>query len=152
LQYQLAKVINIFIMSIIGNKIKLLREILNLNQLVFSEMIGLKRSNLSQIEIGNSHPRYETIELIVNTFHIPADFLFNENIGLETENGKLITTQNIPTDIKVLQNSIERLDDQVEYLNERLSICQERLKNKEEWIEILETKLEGYGYKRKAHH
>lgn len=63
-----------------GLKIKELRKKLGYSQEYFASKIKLKRSNLSQIEIGRSTPTLCTIHNIVTTFNIDANYFHHESV------------------------------------------------------------------------
>ncbi|MBD5401667.1 helix-turn-helix transcriptional regulator [bacterium] len=62
-----------------GNKIKTLREALNLSQEEFAEQIGIHRNSLVKIEIGAGFASVETIEKIHEYLNISYSELFNFN-------------------------------------------------------------------------
>lgn len=61
----------------IGERIKKVREMTGLSQLVFAEKLGIDRSYISKIEKGNREPSSQLIKLICTTFGINEDWLKN---------------------------------------------------------------------------
>ncbi|KRF09602.1 hypothetical protein ASG89_15390 [Paenibacillus sp. Soil766] len=55
-------------MNIIGENIKRLRKIHNLNQVDFSNLIGVSQGSLSDIEAGKSKPAVDTVVSIYKKF------------------------------------------------------------------------------------
>ena len=55
-----------------------MRKYVGLKQNVFSQRIGISRSLLSLIELGNSNPTVETLKNIANEFSISGDFFLTE--------------------------------------------------------------------------
>ncbi len=70
----------------LGNKIRKIRKQRGLTQEELSEKIEISSRNLSKIELGNSFPKPDTIEKIVQNLHISLQTLFeNENIKTKDE-------------------------------------------------------------------
>lgn len=55
-------------MNIIGENVRRLRKIHNLNQIEFSRLIGVSQGSLSDIEAGKSNPAIETVISIHTKF------------------------------------------------------------------------------------
>ena len=66
--------------AIMGQRIKLLRSGLKLNQTTFAESIGITQSTLSSYENGNVAPSTDVLLTIAIKYHISLDWLF----GLST--------------------------------------------------------------------
>lgn len=66
----------------LSRKISNLRTHLNMTQGEFARKIGITRSNLSQIAIGNSKPRQILLEKIVKQFSIDANYFFFDDLDL----------------------------------------------------------------------
>lgn len=76
--------------KLVGNKIKEIRKQNKITQEVFSEIIGIEPSSLSNIENGKSFPSMGTILKIMDEFNIsPENFFdfeyFKEEESLEEE-------------------------------------------------------------------
>lgn len=61
----------------IGERIKKVRKMADQSQLVFAEKLGVDRSHISNIEMGNREPSQQLIKLICVTFGINEDWLKN---------------------------------------------------------------------------
>lgn len=64
---------------ILGQKIKQIRNSLNMTQESFCNAINLEIPNLSNIENGKSYPSVQTLTKIINKFKIEPNDLFNIN-------------------------------------------------------------------------
>lgn len=62
---------------ILGQKIKHIRNSMNLTQETFSELINLEIPNLSKIENGKSYPSMPTLRNIINACKIEPNDLFD---------------------------------------------------------------------------
>ena len=62
--------------SLFGKRIKELRKEKNLTQEKLSELIGIDTRNLIKIEKGETFPRVQTLEKILETFDITTQELF----------------------------------------------------------------------------
>ena len=63
--------------AIMGQRIKLLRSSLKLNQTTFAESIGITQSTLSSYENGNVAPSTDVLLTIATKYHISLDWLFS---------------------------------------------------------------------------
>lgn len=61
----------------IGQRIKQIRNSLDLTQETFCNAINLEINNLSRIENGKSNPSIKTLQKIIETFNIEPNELFN---------------------------------------------------------------------------
>lgn len=59
-----------------GKRVKELRKERNYTQEKFSELIGIETRNLIKIEKGETFPRVQTLDKIMEVFDIPAEELF----------------------------------------------------------------------------
>ncbi|MCR8633214.1 helix-turn-helix domain-containing protein [Paenibacillus radicis (ex Xue et al. 2023)] len=64
-------------MNIIGENVKRLRKIHNLNQVEFSNLIGVSQGSLSDIEAGNSKPSIDTVVSIYTNFGCSLEWLLS---------------------------------------------------------------------------
>jgi transcriptional regulator with XRE-family HTH domain len=109
-----------------GLKIKNLRKHFKLSQQAFSDKIGMKRSNLSQIEIGRSTPTANTITIIANVFNIDANYFHFNDCGIrnrnEGEKEPLILNDSAavyerkPDIIRIKDEQIKNFREEIEYL------------------------------------
>lgn len=70
-------------MNVIGNNVRRLRKIHNLNQIDFANLIGVSQGSLSDIESGKSKPSVETVVSIHLKFGCSLEWLL---IGTESLN------------------------------------------------------------------
>lgn len=94
---------------LIGKKIKEIRNNSGYTQEIFSEMIGLEPSSLSNIETGKSFPSMQTLLNIMNRFKIKPEEIFNYDYlknedDLETDILEII--KNLPYDRKQIAYKI----------------------------------------------
>ena len=82
----------------LGKRIREQRELQNLKQEKFAEMIGISNIHLSEIERGNKTPSMEAFIRIVNTLDIPADILLRDVVN----GGKPYILNNITEKMKDL--------------------------------------------------
>lgn len=68
------------IKRILGNNIQRLRKKRGYTQLTFSELIGLSKNYLSDIECGKSYVRIDKLINIINTLQCSADDIFMDLI------------------------------------------------------------------------
>lgn len=88
---------------LIGKKFKEIRAKSKLTQELFSEMIGLEPSSLSNIETGKSFPSMQTLLNVMNKFNIkPEEFFDNQYFKKEPDLEKDIieTVKNLPYERK----------------------------------------------------
>ncbi len=107
----------------IGNKIKKIRELKNLNQKYLADELSLSQSAYSKIEIGESEITYSRLEKIASVFDMkPEDIiLFSENM--------LFNTSKKPNSLNDLSNVtysqtevlIKSYEDQIQSLKEEVS-------------------------------
>ena len=124
-------------MNFIGKKIRTLRLMLDIQQQVFAESIGMRHSALSQIERAKNNPTYETLFNIIHTYGVPPLYFFEEKYQLKLENGAFSIENETVSGNK-------RLVEEIIKLKERLEINEERLLLKEERITHLIDKLESH--------
>lgn len=62
-------------MNTIGENVKRLRKLHDLNQIEFSRLIGVSQGSLSDIEAGKSNPAIETVISIYNKFGCSLEWL-----------------------------------------------------------------------------
>ena len=103
--------------STINDKVKKIRELLNLSQEEFASNIGLKKSAISDIERGKANLTERNINLICQTFNVNEDWLRNGNepifiekeekdiIGLLKENGVK------PMVLEIIENYLKMPDE-----------------------------------------
>ena len=73
--------------SILGNNIAKYRKRRKFTQEVFAEKIFLSISALSDIETGNSYPKYDTITKIVETLGVePYELFIDEKLDFKAKN------------------------------------------------------------------
>lgn len=59
----------------IGERIKTIREELNITQATFSDKLGTARNTIANYEIGRREPMESTIKAICREFHVNYDWL-----------------------------------------------------------------------------
>ncbi len=88
---------------LIGKKIKEIRAKSKLTQEIFSEMIGLEPSSLSNIETGKSFPSMQTLLNVMNKFNVrPEEFFDYDYFRKENdlENSIIDIVKKLPYDKK----------------------------------------------------
>lgn len=58
-----------------GERIKRIREQLNMKQKDFAKMLGISPPTLSELEIGNSKPTFDVLVKLTSLFHINAYYV-----------------------------------------------------------------------------
>jgi transcriptional regulator with XRE-family HTH domain len=66
---------------ILGKRIREQRELQNLKQEKFAEMVGISNIHMSEIERGKKTPSMEAFIRIVNALNIPADVLLRYEVN-----------------------------------------------------------------------
>jgi len=66
--------------AILGQRIREQRELQNLKQEKFAEMVGISNVHLSEIERGKKTPSMEAFIRIVNALDTPADYLLRYEV------------------------------------------------------------------------
>ncbi|MEC0093821.1 helix-turn-helix domain-containing protein [Paenibacillus macquariensis] len=67
-------------MNSIGSKVKAIKTQLNLNQIAFSEVIGISQGRLSEIEQDKTKPSADTLKEMRNRFNVDLNWLLNDTI------------------------------------------------------------------------
>lgn len=84
-------------MNSIGSKVKAIRAQLNLNQLAFSEVIGISQGRLSEIEQDKTKPSADTLKEMRNRFNVDLNWLLNDTIeGNHLQQQVVSLLHNIP--------------------------------------------------------
>ena len=73
------------IKHIFGKNLKFQRELRNITQEKFAEMIEVGPPALSKIECGKSYPKPETIEKIIKILNIKPHLLFIDNDSIDID-------------------------------------------------------------------
>ncbi|NQX63687.1 helix-turn-helix transcriptional regulator [Paenibacillus qinlingensis] len=73
-------------MKVIGENVRRLRKIHDLNQIEFAKLIGVSQGSLSDIESGKCNPSVETVVSIYSTFECSLDWLLNTESQKKSEN------------------------------------------------------------------
>lgn len=108
-------------MNIIGENIKRLRKIHKLNQVEFSNLIGVSQGSLSDIEAGKSKPAIDTVVSIYKNFECSLEWLLTgmtDQLILERQKEMLLDSSVLtPFEIELV-SSLRRLnlDNQMEIL------------------------------------
>ena len=89
--------------SLFGKRIKELRKEKNLTQEKLSELIGIETRNLIKIEKGETFPRVQTLEKILETFDITAQELFRYEHLDDTEILKKKIIQKLDKDNNIVR-------------------------------------------------
>lgn len=63
------------VLSDVGERVRLVRKLLNLTQKEFADRLGLSRSLIAEIEAGRRQPKERTLRLIAYTFRISFTWL-----------------------------------------------------------------------------
>ncbi|MCL2064073.1 MAG: helix-turn-helix domain-containing protein [Candidatus Cloacimonetes bacterium] len=119
----------------IGHRVAEIRKSVNMKQNKFAESIGLKTSNLNQIENGKYNPTLETIVMICETYGVSADFLI---FGKKEKKGHSVEQIITNSDNSNINNNSGEIIKMLISENAKMKDEQIRLQNK--IIEILETK------------
>ncbi|OAB26500.1 hypothetical protein PMSD_25275 [Paenibacillus macquariensis subsp. defensor] len=62
----------------IGSKVKAIRAQLNLNQIAFSDVIGISQGRLSEIEQDKTKPSADTLKEMRDRFNVDLNWLLND--------------------------------------------------------------------------
>lgn len=108
----------------LGNKIKILRTEVKMNQKEFAEKIGIKQSTLSSYENGNAYPSNEVLLTIAKDFNVSLDWLF----GLSQSKSNISTVGDI-ADFLMQMDEIKELRFELD-INNRLPNDMEDEENK----------------------
>jgi transcriptional regulator with XRE-family HTH domain len=100
-------------MSMFGQNIALLREINELNQTEFSEILCIHRASIWQYEKSELLPNAETVMKIADTFHVSMDWLMGRD-----------TTKDIIPNVKTIKEA-KRLK-RIEELKKELAELEEK--------------------------
>jgi transcriptional regulator with XRE-family HTH domain len=73
-------------LKVIGENVRRLRKIHDLNQIEFAKLIGVSQGSLSDIESGKCNPSVETVVSIYSTFECSLEWLLNTESQKKTEN------------------------------------------------------------------
>jgi len=73
---------------LIGERIKIIRENAGLSQEKFAESVGLKRTNIAQIELGKQLPTIKIISEIVRIYNTTYGYLIDGNDKIHSESIK----------------------------------------------------------------
>ncbi len=87
--------------KLLGNKIKQIRNSLNMTQEEFSEYIGISRSSLGRLECGQSFPSTETLEQIRSLSKLTYSEIFsfeNDVIPLSDDSILLLKLNHLDRD------------------------------------------------------
>lgn len=88
-------------MNVIGDNVRRLRKIHNLNQIEFAKLIGVSQGSLSDIESGKSKPSVETVVSIHLKFGCSLEWLLN---GTESQNKSVHDRSNL--ELNDLENEL----------------------------------------------
>lgn len=92
----------------LGEKIKRLRKKQGLTQEQFAEMIDISSRNVSNIELGISFPKPETLEKIIVSLNTTTSELFNVDY-IQTEKELYENIQNLLNNIKTDKKALEKV-------------------------------------------
>jgi len=103
----------------IGQRIKILREILKIDQKRFAASIDEKYPNLSSMENGKSTPPIDVIKKIIDLYKISPDYFFKDNLVIFIENGEFRIDSNIYSDkLRIEEELLKQKSDLQECQNE----------------------------------
>ncbi len=110
----------------VNERIKELRNSLNLSQLEFASAVNSTITSVSRMENGSSQPRKSTLKQICNVFSVPEDWLIN-GIGemkFNKEEPQVYNDSNPWKDALVSQLKDENhfLKDQIKMMREMLQV------------------------------
>jgi transcriptional regulator with XRE-family HTH domain len=74
-----------------GEKILKLRRSLGLSQAAFADKLGVRRYQISSIELNKNKPTLELITSVINNFQIKSDYFFLPNVEIERYDGSILT-------------------------------------------------------------
>lgn len=63
-------------MSVFGERIKIIRNALGLNQEEFGNLIGQTGPSIAMYEAGRRHPDYKILAKVIEVFHVRHKLLF----------------------------------------------------------------------------
>jgi transcriptional regulator with XRE-family HTH domain len=129
-------------MNEFGYRIRILRNILKMEQNKFAANIGLQSANLSSIEMGKSQPSASIIKTIIENYKVSPDYFYKDNFVIYFENGLFRVDAELSRKISVLENEIENKI-------AKLDSCEQKLRLSEKIISALEDQLEVYKGKKK---
>jgi len=89
----------------IGDRIREIRESRGLSQEAFGKTLGLSRNTIMKIEKGETNPSSETLNHIIKTYKVSADYLFDsKQYGSFSKNGLSVAdVQKVETFIDFLK-------------------------------------------------
>ncbi|OPH56168.1 hypothetical protein BC351_28780 [Paenibacillus ferrarius] len=99
-------------MNIIGDNVRRLRKIHNLNQIEFSRLIGVSQGSLSDIEAGKSKPAIETVISIHTKFGCSLEWLLkgtSTHISGQPSDINLTSSELCPIEIELI-SAFRKLD------------------------------------------
>jgi len=129
-------------MNEFGYRIRILRNILKMEQKQFAANIKLQTANLSSIERGKSQPSASIIKSIIEIYHVTPDYFYKDNFVIYFENGFFKVDAEVYRKVNNLENDNKNKD-------VKLSSYEKQLRLSEETISALQDQLEVYGVKKK---
>lgn len=116
-----------------NERIKHLRNVLNLTQQEFANKISVKRNTVATYEMGRSEPNGAAISLICNTFNVNEEWLRNGT-------GKMFLEFSRDEEISRFIGEIQRLDDN-EFKKRFISVLSQLGETEWEVLEEMAKKL-----------
>jgi transcriptional regulator with XRE-family HTH domain len=105
--------------AILGRRIREQRELQNLNQEQFAEIIGISNVHLSEIERGRKSPSMEAFIRSVNALDTPADYL----LRYEVKTAPAVILNNITEKMKDLP------PEQIEFISDLFNVTMKNFAN-----------------------
>lgn len=106
----------------IGKRIKELRINNGLSQAFIADILGLSRSNYSQIEIGNQYPSFNTLYEIARYYTKTYEWLLHGTVPTPTSEAPLkisLILEDLETTFKNFTTSLKKLEHELNQIKSR---------------------------------
>lgn len=105
-------------MKIVGERLRTLREGMQISQAKMAELVGMKQSSINRYEGGETSPSYEVLLKYADFFDVSIDYIFGRT---DNPQGKLYEYKpKALEDNKEMQQFVEMCFDPKSPMNDRL--------------------------------
>lgn len=105
-------------MKIVGERLRMLREGMQISQAKMAELVGMKQSSINRYEGGETSPSYEVLLKYANFFDVSIDYIFGRT---DNPQGKLYEYKpKVLEDNKEMRQFVEMCFDPKSPMNDRL--------------------------------
>ena len=105
-------------MKIVGERLRTLREGMQISQAKMAELVGMKQSSINRYEGGETSPSYEVLLKYADFFDVSIDYIFGRT---DNPRGKLYEYKpKALEDNKEMQQFVEMCFDPKSPMNDRL--------------------------------